>query len=193
MGAEEELKKQLASLPERAAVSLVTDLDNYVSIIKGVGAFSAESGTRCVYVASTVPARVVTEQLVNEGISTDQLYFVDAISMMVGSGGEGGQRTLFLESPTMLESIMLKVDAWLRKLGSGRELVFLDSLSSLAMHNDPSILSEFVHLFVNHFRVRGVRSVVLSVSGQTPEELESVTRLICDETIILKSEGGEKG
>ncbi|MEM4729545.1 MAG: hypothetical protein QXH42_07295 [Thermoplasmata archaeon] len=191
MGAEEELRKQLASMPDGAVVSLVTDLDNYLPVIKAVVSFASESSLKCIYVTSTVPARVVVEQLAGEGVKTDELYFVDAISMMVGSATEN-PKTIFLESPTMLESIMLKVEVWLRRLGGAKGLVFLDSLSSLAMHNDPSLLSEFVHLFVNHMRGKGVRSLVLTVSGQTPDELENMARLICDETIVLRAEGEGK-
>ncbi|MGQ9582418.1 MAG: DUF7504 family protein [Thermoplasmatota archaeon] len=188
MGAEEDLRKSLASITGRSAVSLVTDLDSYLTVIKAVATHAAESGTKCIYVTATVPAHVVAEQLASGGVRTEALYFVDAISMMVGSGAEDGPKTIFVESPTMLESIMLKVDTWLKRLRGAKSFVFLDSLSSLAMHNDPAILSEFVHLFVNHIRGRGVGSIVLSVAGQTPDELETVTRLVCDETIQLKGE-----
>ncbi len=188
MSGEEELKKQLASLSGRSAVSLVTDLDSYLMVIKAVASHATESGAKCVYVTATVPARVVAEQLANGGVKTDALCFVDAISLMVGSAAEDGPKTTFVESPTMLESIMLKVDTWLKRLRGAKSFIFLDSLSSLAMHNDPTVLSEFVHVFVNHIRSKGVPSIMLSVAGQTPEELETVTKLVCDETLQLKAE-----
>jgi KaiC/GvpD/RAD55 family RecA-like ATPase len=88
----------------------------------------------------------------------------------------------------MLEGIMLKVDTWLKKLKDGKKLVFLDSVSTLGMHNDPAIMSEFLHYFVNNLRGRGIRTVLLSVAGQTPEEIENILRLVCDETVVLKGD-----
>jgi KaiC/GvpD/RAD55 family RecA-like ATPase len=188
MGAEEELKKQLAAFGERSAVSVVTDIGNYVQVIKGVVGFAQEGGLKCVYITCTLPARVVLEQLGSENIKADNLHFIDSISYMVGSAHDERSQTIFVESPTMLEGIMLKVDTWLKKLRDGKKLVFLDSVSTLAMHNDPALISEFLHYFVNNLRGRGIRTVVLSVAGQTPDEVENILRLVCDETVVLKGE-----
>ena len=188
MGAEEEIKKQLAGFPDRTAVSIVTDIENYVPVLKGVVGFSAENSLKCIYVTCTIPARVVLEQLSGTNINPENVYFIDCISHMVGSSSEERAQVLFVESPTMLEGIMLKVDTWLKKLKDAKKLVFLDSVSTLAMHNDGSLLSEFLHLFITNLRGRGIRTVVLSVAGQVPDEVETVLRLVCDETVILKGE-----
>jgi KaiC/GvpD/RAD55 family RecA-like ATPase len=188
MGAEEELKKQLAGFPDRTAVSIVTDIDNYVPVIKGIVGFASENGLKCIYVTCTIPARVVLEQLAGTNINPDNVFFIDSISHMVGSAVEDRSQTIFVESPTMLEGIMIKVDTWLKKLKEGKKLVFLDSVSTLAMHNEGPLLSEFLHYFITNLRGRGIRTVVLSVAGQTPEEVETVLRLVCDETVILKGE-----
>lgn len=188
MGAEDELKKQLASFGERSAVSIVTDIGNYVPIIKGVVSFAGEANLKCIYITCTIPARVVTEQLGSENIRADNLYFIDSISFMVGSSQDERSQTIFVESPTMLEGIMLKVDTWLKMLKDAKKMVFLDSVSALAMHNDGPLVSEFLHYFVNNLRGRGIRTVLLSMAGQTPEEIENILRLLCDETVILKGD-----
>lgn len=188
MGAEEDLKKQLAAFGERSAVSVVTDIGNYVQVIKGVVGFAQEGGLKTIYITCTLPARVVLEQLGSENVKTDNIHFIDSISYMVGSAHDERSQTIFVESPTMLEGIMLKVDTWLKKLRDGKKLVFLDSVSTLAMHNDPALISEFLHYFVNNLRGRGIRTVILSVAGQTPEEIENILRLVCDETVVLKGE-----
>ena len=188
MGAEEELKKQLAGFPDRTAVSVITDLDNYVPVLNGVVGFASENGIKCIYVTCTIPARVVLEQLAGTNVNPDNIFFIDSISHMVGSSGDDHAQTLFVESPTMLEGIMIKVDTWLKKLRDSKKLVFLDSVSTLAMHNDGPLLSEYLHYFITNLRGRGIRVVVLSVAGQVPDEVETVLRLVCDETVILKGE-----
>ena len=188
MGSDEELKKQLAGFGERSAVSVVADIGNYVPMIKGVVDFAAENGLKCIYITCTLPAKVVIEQLGAENIKADDLYFIDTISYLVGSAHDEKSQTIFVESPTMLEGIMLKVDTWLKKLHDGKKMVFLDSVSTLAMHNDAPLISEFLHYFVNNLRGRGIRTVILSVAGQTPDEIENILRLVCDETVIFKGE-----
>ena len=188
MGAEEEIKKQLTAFPDKAAVSVVTDIDNCVPVLKGVVGFATDNDLKCIYVTCTIPAKVVLEQLAETDIDAEDIYFIDSISHMVGSAVDDHAHALFVESPTMLEGIMIKVDTWLKKLKDGQKMVFLDSVSTLAMHNDGSLLSEFLHYFITNLRGRGIRAVVLSVAGQIPEEVETVLRLVCDETVILKGE-----
>ncbi len=188
MGVEDDIKKQLAQFGERSAVSVVTDIGNYIQVIKGVVGFSQEGSFKCVYITCTLPSKVVLDQLTAENIKADNIHFIDAISFMVGSPHDEHSQTIYVESPTMLEGIMLKVDTWLKKLKDGKKLVFLDSVSTLGMHNDPALMSEFLHYFVNNLRGRGIRTVLLSVAGQTPEEIENILRLVCDETVVLKGE-----
>ncbi|MBM4248786.1 MAG: hypothetical protein FJ149_05015 [Euryarchaeota archaeon] len=190
MGAEDDLRKQLAGFGERSAVSIVTDIGNYIQVLKGVIGFAREGDLRCVYITCTLPAKVVTEQLGAENIKTDGIHFIDAISFMVGTAHDERGQTMYVESPTMLEGIMLKVDTWLKRLKDTKKLVFLDSVSTLSMHNDTALISEFLHYFVNNLRGRGIRTVILSVSGQTPEDVENILRLVCDETVVLKGEEG---
>lgn len=193
MGADEDLSKQLAGFGERSAVSIVTDIGNYIQVLKGVIGFSQDRDLKCIYITCTLPAKVVTEQLGAENVKTDNIHFIDAISFMVGTAHEGRGQTMYIESPTMLESIMLKVDTWLKRLKNDQTLVFLDSVSTLAMHNDTGLISEFLHYFVNNLRGRGIRTVILSVAGQTPEDVENILRLVCDETVVLKGEESQTG
>jgi len=40
-----------------------------------------------------------------------------------------------------------------------------------------------VHYLINSLRVKGVPTVVLSIVDQTPEDLEIILKLVCDEVI----------
>jgi hypothetical protein len=59
----------------------------------------------------------------------------------------------------------------------------VDSINTLALHNDEKILSEFIHYLINSLRVKGIPTVVLSIVDQTPEDLEIILKLVCDEVI----------
>ncbi len=61
--------------------------------------------------------------------------------------------------------------------------MFLDSVNTLSLHNDEKVMQEFVHYLINALRVRKIPSVVLSIVDQTPEDLEIILKLVCDEVI----------
>ena len=178
-----DIGRRLKEISSRSAVSLITDIDSYFAAMKEVVKHTEDQGTRCIYITSTIPSTVIKEQLSSEGLSSDHVYFIDCISYMVGSSPVKGEHVSYVESPTMLEAIMLKVQMAIRHLGEGQKLVFLDSINTMSLHNDERTLSEFTHYLINSLRVKGIPTVVLSIVDQTPEDLDIILKLVCDEVI----------
>jgi KaiC/GvpD/RAD55 family RecA-like ATPase len=183
------VRTSLEEAAPNAAVALMSDLNFYFQTMKAVVEWATKADKKVVYVTSTIPSSVIQQQLEAEGVPVDHLYFVDCISFIVGSTGEEKERTIYVESPTMLENIMLKVEAWLKQIGTKNVVLFLDAMNTLAMHNDEKALSEFSYYLVNSLRVRQVQTVVLSIHEQTPEDLEVVLKLVCDSGIDVHDEG----
>lgn len=184
MELDENVKSQLKDFGNNSAVSLVTDMAGYFPAIKGVISHAKEEDLYCIYITSTIPSTVITQQLKAESIDTEHLRFIDCISFMVGSASDTeAEQVIYIESPSMLENIMLKIDIWMKRMQDKKRMLLLDSVNTLAMHNDDRLLSEFLHYVINNLRSRGVKTVILSVEGQTPEDIETILRLVCDETI----------
>jgi KaiC/GvpD/RAD55 family RecA-like ATPase len=179
----------LDEAPPNAAVALMSDLNFYFQTMKAVVEYAHRQKKKLIYVTSTIPSSVIKQQLEAENVPTDNLYFVDCISFIVGSTGEEKGNTVFIESPTMLENIMLKVETYIKQLGTKGTVLFLDSMNTLAMHNDEKALSEFSYYLINSLRVRNVMTVVLSIHEQTPEDLEVILKLVCDSGIDVHETG----
>jgi KaiC/GvpD/RAD55 family RecA-like ATPase len=179
----EQIATTLKENEDSLAISLITDISNYFTAMKEVVKYTQDEGMKCVYITATIPSTVIADQLASEDISTDHVHFVDCISFMVGKSPEEDERTLYIESPTMIETIVLKVHTTIKMLGDDPKLVFLDSVNTLSLHNDEKVMQEFVHYLINALRVRKVPSVVLSILDQTPEDLEIILKLVCDEVI----------
>ena len=61
-----------------------------------------------IYVTTSRPSSHIINELEEAKADLSDLYFVDLVSMTVG-GTTGDPRTLYVESPTMLESILLNI------------------------------------------------------------------------------------
>ncbi len=183
------VQHSLEEAAPNAAIALMSDLNFYFQTMKAVVEWAKRANKKLIYVTSTIPSSVIRQQLDAEGVAIDHIYFVDCISFIVGSTGEEKERVIYIESPTMLENILLKTESWIKQLGTKNTAFFLDAMNTLAMHNDEKALSEFSYYLVNSLRVRQVMTIVLSIHEQTPEDLEVILKLVCDSGIDVHEEG----
>ncbi len=186
-----EIAEKLKALPESSAVAMVISVENYLDVMRAVlDSFSKEKGLSSIYITSTIPSHSITNVLTILEINQDDVYFVDCISHIMMGTAKQSEHVYFVESPTMLENIMLKVEFLMRSI-EGNKLVLLDSINSLAIHNNTKILSEFLHILVNNLRAKEAYTLILSVEEQSSEAITNMLNLICDETIITKEEEEE--
>ena len=189
----QEIASELGETPPSSAVSLQMSVDNYLDVIRGVvDLFANEKKMDTVYVTATISSDAIKRVLQALEIDDSRVYFVDCIShiMMGATATQRDEQTTLVESPTMLENIMLKVEYLIRMSQSKDKLVVIDSINSLAIHNNPWILSEFLHVLVSGPRSRDAYTVILTVEEHSTPELNNMVNLVCDHGIHAgKKEG----
>jgi hypothetical protein len=135
-----------------------------------------------VYVALTRPTRTLTRRL-QDLVSLNDVFFIDCVTYLAEGPVEANDTTVYLESPTMLESILVKIGVQLGRVKSAEKFVFFDSINALTIYNGEKIISEFVHLLINNLAARDVSSVLISVKGQTPENIDNMLKMMCDRVV----------
>jgi len=175
---------KLASLPDSSAVAMRLKSEQYFDTIQGMlDRFARKKDLEVVYVTTTIPSQSIISALEVLEIPMDHIWFVDCISQIMMSQEKRHPHAIIVESPTMLENIMLKVEFVLRKHPGRNALVILDSINSLAIHNNTKILSEFLHILVNNLRSRGAYTIIFSMQEYETEEIRNMLVLVSDETI----------
>jgi KaiC/GvpD/RAD55 family RecA-like ATPase len=169
------------------AVALEFSMSAYFDVLRGlVDNFAREKGLQCIYITSAVPARTIQGTLEALEIDPSGISFVDTISQMIMEKMERENRSIiYVESPTVLENVVLKVDYLTRKLDVGPKLVVVDSINSLAIHNDAKMLSEFLHVLISGLSAKEAYPVILSMQEQLRPEVHEMLTLVCDRVINL--------
>lgn len=188
MTIEEDIKQQLADLPDPTILYLDSDTKNYYRTMLATIDYlvnTLEYGG--VYVSSTRPVSDIKIQMEAIGIKIDDIHFVDSVIYLVGGKPED-EKTAYVESPSMLETIMLKLDWQLKQVKSQDKFVFFDSINGLSIYNEDKLLMEFIHVFSNNMRLRDIYTVLISVREQTPPRIDSSLHLNCDDVIAVGAE-----
>jgi hypothetical protein len=193
MAKESEVAERLRSFTSGGTVALKLGAreyaDNYLAALGlTVRDLGGETNSHTIYVSVTNPASLVWSLLEALDIPSSRLSFVDAISHLMMSYQNVLPNATYVESPTMLEGIMLRIEFLLRRHPSQRNVVIIDSVNSLAVHNSADVLSEFFHILVNNLKTRSVLTVLFTTSGDEGAELDRILSLVVDEVYTL---GGE--
>ncbi len=183
-----EVSDKLEALPEAAAVALRMKAEHYFDVIRAMlDVFAGKKNLDSIYVTSTIPSTSIINALDVLEIKLDHIWFVDCIAQIMMSPGQKHGHAIYVESPTMLENLMLKVEYLIRKTKDRKNLIIIDSINSLAIHNNTKILSEFLHILVNNLRSKEAYTIIFSMMEYETEEIRNMLNLVSDE--ILEVEG----
>jgi KaiC/GvpD/RAD55 family RecA-like ATPase len=186
------MSRQLSELAPGSAVSLQMSVDNYLDVMRGVlDMYAGKRDMDTIYVTATISFEAIKRVMQALDIDTSRVYFVDCIShiMMGTAAAQKDEHASLVESPTMLENIMLKVEYLIRRSQSKEKLVVIDSINSLAIHNNNWILSEFLHILVSGLRAKEAYTIILTVEEHTTPEIANMVNLVCDQGIRVGKEG----
>jgi len=180
------MSEQLGELTPGSAVSLQMSVDNYLDVMRGMlDMYANKREMDTIYVTATISFEAIKRVLEALDVDASRIYFVDCIShiMMGTAAAQKDEHASLVESPTMLENIMLKVEYLIRMSQSKEKLVVIDSINSLAIHNNNWILSEFLHILVSGLRMKDAYTIILSVEEHSTPELNNMVNLVCDQGI----------
>ena len=186
-----DLAGELAELPA-SAISLVIRDETYFDAIRGVvDIFASKKDLNTIYISAAIPSQSIIDVLNILEVDMTNIYFVDCISHIMMGSTKRHPNVHLVESPTMLENIMLKVE-YLMKKGEGKPtVILLDSMNALAIHNSVKILSEFVHILINNMRAKNAYIVIFSIEGFTSDEISNMMSFVCDLNISMEDGGDD--
>ena len=182
MGVTADVVGKLEELPSASSFAIATNVGSYFDVLRAVvDVFATRHDLYVFYITSTIPSKNILNLFELLGIDSSRIFFVDTISHLMKESTEFSDRFLYIESPTMLEYIMLKVEYLARKYNDKKFVVVLDSVNSMSIYNGPKIMSEFLHIFVTSLRSWDAYMVILSMKEQNTPEINSMLNMVCDE------------
>ena len=137
-----------------------------------------------VYISASRGAVEIIQAFESIGVDVSHIQFIDLVSSGILGGTDVPYQNIhFVDSPIMLESILLRTLYILRTIPTERNFVFLDSVNALSIYNEGRMLAEYLHTFINTFRQREILSVILNIPDQTPPLVLSNLDLYCTDLI----------
>lgn len=180
-----EVGRRLDETGPSVATVLQFPMSQYFEVLRGLVDFARSRSLGLVYITAAVPAGTILSTFEALDVETANISFVDCISQMMMSERDDSGKVIYVESPTVLENIILKVAFLMRRAGETRQLVVVDSINSLSLHNDAKMLSEFLHVLISSLSPKDAYPVVLATRESMRSDIAEMLALVCDQTVEL--------
>lgn len=150
-----------------------------VELVRSLGASHGDA----VVVCARRPYTTVAQVLANAGV-TSPVTYVDCSGAWTPNVPPSRPGLHFIESPTQLETALLRTELLVQRLAPGRRYVIVDSISRLADANGADAVAEAMHRLVTAMRVRGAPLILLHAAGTgAGDEVLELVRPFCDQVL----------
>jgi len=181
-----ELEKELEGLPKNFIVGVIMPNDKYEDANMHLLSFllnrKKASGS---YVSVSKPYTHVMSLLKENGINIDNLSFIDCITKSLGSKIPEDHNCVFIDSPEHLTELSVELHKFVTSSDDNRNFVYIDSLSTLGIHNPHEKVMRFIHYLTGKMRLFGFNGMMLSLHEDTDQKLISELGQFCDKVIHL--------
>ena len=182
------LKQFIKSLKPKTVVLFIIDAKKYHKIHPKVLRMIIEE--RCfagIYITINKPYNTLIKYLKENGIDTKNIFFIDAISRVVGGTIKMTKDCLYIPSPTQLTDLAIAMTQALESMKhKENKFIFLDSLSTLLIYNSFEVTSKFVHFIITRLRVFGLVGLIISIEKQIDERMLNILIEMCDKVVEVK-------
>ena len=180
------LERELKKLPENFIIGVVMPNDSYEDANMHLLNFwlikkKASGG----YVSISKPHNHVIDLLKNKDISTDNIFFIDCITKGLGVKVPKEKNCVFVESPEHLTDLSVALHKFFTSSNEKNRFLYIDSLSTLTIHNNLDTVLRFIHYVTGKMRIFGFNGMMLSLHEETDKRLISELGQFCDKVIHL--------
>lgn len=141
--------------------------ERYVPMILSVLRNLVTSDSIGVYISVNKPYFSLEEIMQSQRIPTQNMYFLDCASGLMGKPPQEFEKTYILSGPSNLTELSITLSKLLSSDAlKGREadtIVFLDSVSTFLIYNDSNTVARFLHTITGKVRTHNIRGVFFSL------------------------------
>ncbi|MBW2984332.1 hypothetical protein KY361_04410 [Candidatus Woesearchaeota archaeon] len=178
------VEKELESLQENFIIAVISSSESYSALNTAIVDYMVNKKKMPgVYVTMNKPYETVINNLKKCGIDTKKIFFVDAISNVIGNKKLISENCIILDSPSALTELGIVIS---KAFGSKKiKFLLMDSLSTMLVYNKVDTTVKFIHYLITQLRKYKLSGIILSLEKDMESKtIDSITQF-CDKVIKI--------
>ena len=175
------LDKELKNLPDGFIVLIETSAERALEVSSNaVKSILSNKRYTLIVVSASRPYPNLIDIYQKNKIDTKRIFCIDCASK--GSSPKGENKAIYVEGASALTKISISIDE-LSKAIAGNKLLFIDSITTMLIYNEPHVFARFIHSVLTKLRMAEISCLLISLENETNREVRAEIAQLCDKVI----------
>ena len=179
----EKLRGDLSNLSDGLIVLIETSADRSFETSLASVAFLSNKNDIGIIVSANRPYSNLMNIYKDKNIDTKKIFIIDLISKSQDAIIEA-DNVRYLENVSALTNISLAINECMRSL-PGKKFVFIDSITTMLIHNEPYVFARFIHSILTRMRVHRIGGLLISLEDRNNGVIRAEIAQLCDKIIKI--------
>lgn len=178
------LEQELRNLPSDSIIFLETSSEKFIEVNLAAIKLLANKNDSGIIVSANRPYKNLIDFYKRNNIDVTKMFILDCISKNQNDFYNGGN-VVFLDNVSALTDISLHLDEKIKAMNGSKKFLFIDSITTMLIHNEPHIFARFVHSVLTKMRLYGTGGLIISLEDRTNREVKAEIAQLCDKVIKI--------
>ena len=161
-----------------ACVLYMLDPDAYFQRIAEI--FKGKlAGKNVIYITTNKTYGAMAELFNAEHVDMGTIFFIDCISQQINRKAASAPNCVVLEGPKNVTQMGIAISKAMASV-QGEKVLFLDSLSTMLIYNDPGVVGRFSNFIMNKARMAGVDGCIMALSTDMDKKVVGFAQAFAD-------------
>jgi hypothetical protein len=176
------LELEFKGLPEGWIVLLETTAEKLLDVNIAVNRLLIKKGYAGIVLSSSRPFSNLLGIYEKKGIDTKKITVIDCVSKSQGIKAGNSKKVIFVDNPSSLTQISLSISESIKNI-KGKKYLYIDSMTTMLIHNQAKTFSSFVHAILTKLRMSDTNGLIFSIAKGIAEEVRNEIAQLCDKVV----------
>ncbi len=178
------IQNEFEDLPEDFIVTVLSPTKQYSTLnIEILDYLINDRKMNGIYFTVNKPYEILATILKKNDIDIKKLYFIDAISGVIGKIKSDAENCIIVQNPSALTDLSICITEACTSKNPG--FLILDSVSTMLVYNNENATVRFIHYLITELRKCKVSGIILSLEKDMEKKIIDNIVTFCDKVIKI--------
>src|SRR3989344_2214307 len=176
------LTKKLNDCPEGGILLIETNAENILEVHLAAVKWLSDKKYTQIILSTSRPCKNLLNLYQKNNIDTNKIIMLCTICQEKEKKEQKNSKVIHIGSCSSLTEISLAISKCMESM-KDKKFVFIDSINTLLIHNEPNTLAKFIHSILTKMRTNNVSGLLISLEAETDKEVRAEIAQLCDKII----------